>query len=488
MSLSIVLSNALTGLQASTKQADLIANNVANALTEGYGRRELAIVPASVGGVGAGVKIVGVQRAAAPFAAEARRLAEATSGAASTISDAATRLAGQVGEPGEEGALSTALSRLEDALSAAADTPESATLLDTVARTASDYAQSINRVAVEVMTLRSEADASIANQVSTINSALNKIQSLNSQIKSRTVAGGETAALEDQRDRLLEQVSSMIPVKVYKREYGEIAIYAKNGGQLLDGRAFELEFTPTPVVTPDLTLAGGALSGISVEGVSIDIGSPNGGGLYDGGSLSATFELRDSILPEFADDLDALAEDLILRTQGLAADPTLAVTDAGLFTDDGAAYNPADRLGVALRLAVNPAVDPLNGGEATLLRDGLAAVTPGDNGESVVLRGLQDALSGIVAAPGGSLLSGARSAAGFVSELSSFSLADASRKEEEASFQLGRAIGLAEAETELTGVDTDQELSRLLIVEQTYAANARVIEVVDDLLERLLAI
>ena len=36
------------------------------------------------------------------------------------------------------------------------------------------------------------------------------------------------------------------------------------------------------------------------------------------------------------------------------------------------------------------------------------------------------------------------------------------------------------------GVDTDQELQRLIQIEQTYAANARLISVVDELMETLL--
>ena len=48
--------------------------------------------------------------------------------------------------------------------------------------------------------------------------------------------------------------------------------------------------------------------------------------------------------------------------------------------------------------------------------------------------------------------------------------------------------GLVEAEGQTTRVDTDQELQRLLIVEQAYAANARVIETIDRLIQNLLEI
>jgi flagellar hook-associated protein 1 FlgK len=38
------------------------------------------------------------------------------------------------------------------------------------------------------------------------------------------------------------------------------------------------------------------------------------------------------------------------------------------------------------------------------------------------------------------------------------------------------------------GVDTDQEMQRLILVEQAYAANARIMQVVDDLMQTLLRI
>jgi flagellar hook-associated protein 1 FlgK len=38
------------------------------------------------------------------------------------------------------------------------------------------------------------------------------------------------------------------------------------------------------------------------------------------------------------------------------------------------------------------------------------------------------------------------------------------------------------------GVDTDQELQKLLVIENAYAANARVIQTVDEMLDLLLRI
>ena len=38
------------------------------------------------------------------------------------------------------------------------------------------------------------------------------------------------------------------------------------------------------------------------------------------------------------------------------------------------------------------------------------------------------------------------------------------------------------------GVDTDEEMQRLLLIEQTYGANARLVQTIEDLLDRLMSI
>ena len=47
---------------------------------------------------------------------------------------------------------------------------------------------------------------------------------------------------------------------------------------------------------------------------------------------------------------------------------------------------------------------------------------------------------------------------------------------------------MAEAEISETGVDVDQQMQDLLIIEQAYAANARVIEIASNMIDRLMEI
>jgi flagellar hook-associated protein 1 FlgK len=49
-----------------------------------------------------------------------------------------------------------------------------------------------------------------------------------------------------------------------------------------------------------------------------------------------------------------------------------------------------------------------------------------------------------------------------------------------------RSTVLRDTELAKTGVDTDAELQKLLVIEQAYAANARVIQTVGEMVDQLL--
>ena len=229
-----------------------------------------------------------------------------------------------------------------------------------------------------------------------------------------------------------------------------------------------------------MTLVSGALSGITLDGVPID--ATTGIGRLDGGSLGASFALRDQTLVDAQVTLDGIAADLIARFEDPANDPTLAPGDLGLLTDEGGTLDLADIPGLAGRILVNPIVDPTQGGTLTLLRDGLNAAGPGPAGSAVQLDRWIGALSETRSdLPGSSARSAAGRMADFTSQIGSTRL----QAEETLSFTAARWDTLHEAEL-ASGVDTDLELQTLLRVEQAYAANAKVIQTVDFMMQRLM--
>ncbi|MSU92323.1 flagellar hook-associated protein FlgK [Rhodobacteraceae bacterium 2CG4] len=486
MSLSTALTNALSGLRASTLEAELIANNVANAQTPGYTRRSAELGAATVGGSGAGVRVAGVVLAGDPAVIAGRRIAEAGLAASDAALDAVTRLSDRLGVLGDPSALAALATDLETALQAAASDPASDTALDSAARSAVRFADAVGTLSTEVQTMRMTADAEIAAEVQLVNDNLREIEALNRQIQMLATGGGDASALVDARKSLIDEVNTIIPIREVARENGAVALYSGRGATLLDGVAGEFGFTPTPVIGQTMTLAGGDLSGLTLNGRPIGVGQ--GTGLADGGSLGALFTLRDTTLPQFADRLDVLAEDLVLRFQDPALDPSRAPGDPGLFTGAGAAVIAGDRAGLASRLAVHTAADPDAGGASWRLRDGLYAAAPGPAGDGRLLAALDDAMTER-RTPDAAL--GLATAGAFAQTVAGFtgSVAGAqSSAEVERGHDAALATALRDQEAAASGVDTDQQMQRLLLVERSYAANAMVMSKVDDMIRALMEI
>ncbi|PJA59935.1 MAG: flagellar hook-associated protein FlgK, partial [Rhodobacterales bacterium CG_4_9_14_3_um_filter_71_31] len=81
-----------------------------------------------------------------------------------------------------------------------------------------------------------------------------------------------------------------------------------------------------------------------------------------------------------------------------------------------------------------------------------------------------------------------RDAAGLVAGLASLREGFAAQAENAAAASRGAAATLTDEELSVTAVDTDAELRDLLAIEKAYAANARVLQVVDSLMQQILEI
>ena len=484
MSISSALTSATSGLSVSARLADTISSNVANALTEGYATRRTEITSLSLGGYGAGARVGTTTRAENAFVTATRRTADAAVGATQVRSEAYDRMMTAMGEPGADSALSTLATGLETALMSATASPQSTATLAKAVEAASSLASALNRISEENVALRSEADAEIARQVDTVNRSLHAVDDINRKIAVMARQGLDTTSLQDERGRLIDGIASIVPVKTAVRENGALAIYSQNGGALLDGKVYALAFTPAAnVVTPDLTVGSG------LSGLSQDQGAPSGptavpagtgSGLFDGGSLAALFELRDRIVPEFDTEVDAYATDLIGRFQALMPPASLDASGGGLFVDTGSG------VGIAGRIAVNAAVDPEAGGAVWRLRDGLSAVSVGTEGNGAILQALSDAMSAERTPTGFLSQSAANDSATMASEIATFFAGRGARSDEDLAFLSARRSTLAEEETNAVGVDSDSELQALMLVEQAFAANAKVLSVIDDLMKLLL--
>jgi flagellar hook-associated protein 1 FlgK len=482
MSITLALSNALSGLTASSRMAEIVASNTANAMTEGYARREVELSSQIVGARGAGVEVTGISRAVNETVLQDRRLADASAANASTRTDFYSQMEDWLGNPEESRALSTQMTDLEASLVEAASRPESESRLAAALDAAKSVATHLNSTSDNIQQARMDADQSIASQVTQLNETLEQIDTLNSNILSLRASGNDASALLDQRQVLVDQVSAIVPVRLIARDDDQISLVTTGGAFLLESNPVEIQFSAAGTITADMTQETGALSGLTINGTPI---STDDDRLMGGGALGALFSIRDELAPEAQTQVDAYARNLIERFSDTAVDPTLGTGEPGLFTDNGGALDTAAELGLAGRISINAIADPDQGGELWHLRDGLGATTSGSVGNSQILTSLADALSALSTPSSGSFGVSKHSASSLAASLMSEFSSKRQSAETTESFASARHETLNEMVL-ASGVDTDQELQTLLQVERMYAANAKVMQTVDTLITTLL--
>jgi flagellar hook-associated protein 1 FlgK len=483
MSITSSLSNAISGLTAASRSAELVSGNVANAMTDGYGRREISLSSMSLGGNGAGVRVGSVERIVNETAIADRRLADASLGVSQQEVAFFGRVETLLGEPGDPASLAGRLASLEVGLIEAASNPSSAVRLNSVVTGMQSVAAKFNTISDGIQATRQSADQQIAQRVDVLNAGLANIDALNDEIQRQLGSGNDATALMDQRQVQIDEISSIVPVQTIARDNGKVALITSTGATLVDGRAAQFSFTPTPLITADMTQASGALSGLEMEGAASSFGDALRS--VAGGELSALFETRDTLAVDAQSQIDAMARDFMDRLSDPAVDPSIGVGVAGVITDGGAAFDPLDEVGLAGRLEVNALVDPGQGGDVARLRDGLYAPA-GPVGENGVLTAMRSSLSDL-RAPASGQFDIAGSSVGLVSDF--LSQIGTSRNTAEARQSFASAQVDAFRDLELAdGVDTDQEMQKLLLIEKSFAANARVITTVDEMLDTLLRI
>lgn len=483
MSLSNALSNAVSGIVAASRGTEVVASNLSNALTPGYARRELQLSTRPYIAAGGGVHVDSVTRSVRTSVLAQSRISSAETARAQTLADFHKQISDSHGVPGEPGALATLLSDFDVALTAAAARPENETGLSRVVTTAQSLARGYNSLGTQLQDARTRADQAIASDVRDLNEGLARIVELNRQITVQLATGDDANALMDSRQQIVDRLSQIVPVQEMPRDGGRIALFTTSGGVLLDGfKPAEFDFTPSGKLGPGMSVGTPPVGVVSMNGVELAGGKM---GILSGGRLDANFRIRDVEAPAAQARLDAAARDLYERCADPSVDATKPATAAGLFTDGGGALDPANEAGLAQRLSFNALADPAKGGALWRLRDGLGATTSGPAGNSALLDNLRNILAD-ARLPSSAGISGIeRSAAVMVADVTSTA---AIQRVDAESLLSGASAQSNTYETMLRqdGVDSDREMESLLALERAYAANAKVLQTVDDMIQTIL--
>jgi len=468
MSLSLALGTSFNGLKANQLQFALLSKNVENAAVPHYVRKDAVLTTRVVAGISLGLE-VGISRDVDERLVRDVRLQTASNSSLATKAEYLKMWAAKVGQPQDEYSVSTVLNEFKIALQTLEGNSGSQVDQLNAVRAAESLASKLNGLHREANALRADADAQIRQKVEVVNKNLDQIAKLN-----KSIAGGSVSDLGDlldERDRLVDEISQELGVTTYLRENGEMVILAKGGASLLDSSVNHLEFSPFG----DLRTADG----------TVLTPAPGNASAVRGGAIAGLFDIRDNVMPEFMSQLDGMAAGIITMFEG--ADASLAPGQAGLFTDGGAAYDPANVVGLAERIRVNDSVRPSAGGDLWKISSGLGAAAPAPGADSTQVTAFLDAFASDLAFGSSGSLPGSATIEEFAVAMVSSQQTARVTAESELRVSDITLSTLRESRMNRDGVNVDDELMKIALVEHSYQASTAVITSIQEMLDTLLA-
>ena len=325
MSLSQALSIAMSGLRANQLALSLTSSNVANSDTPGYIRKTVNQIQTSSGSIGAGVSVTGVNRELDLYLQQQIRTEQSGASYADLRSSILSSLQSIYGTPGGTGTLETAFNSLVTAVQGLSTSSDSQSARIGVLNAAQSLTQQLNSMSGGIQSLRSQAESGLNSAVNTANTAMQQIVNLNAQLQSGNTTDAAAAALKDQRDQYVDQLSQLMDIRVIEND-NQIQVFTNSGVQLVGAQASTLSFNPQGTVTPNTQWDADPTK--STLG-TLTLNFPNGGSLnliqtnsIRSGTIAGYLELRDKTLVQAQTQLDQFAANM----SSLLSDKTTAGT------------------------------------------------------------------------------------------------------------------------------------------------------------------
>ena len=451
------LNTAYTGLWTHARRLDVIGENIANASTPGYRRRRVDLSaiegPNSIGvfsgadRVGRGVEINSIDRVIDPIL---ERHARTEAGRAAQLNVTAAALSDLEARWNafNDGGLNQALLDFGAAFDNLVNNPEIAANRGLALQAGETLAAEVRQAAGDGRDVALDLVDRATALVDRANALSDGIAALADRIKSAKAAGADSSSLEDERDRLIDELVNITNASVVYDDLGGVRVTVDGYPLVADNRASQLVVS----TQPDATLPAGLdrLVVSAADGRELNL---------SGGDLAGTQQAANVLIPEQLRALDTFATDLAaavnaVHTAGQGSD---GVSGRNLFDASAGALGfvvSADVAGNADRIAVAAAGV---GGYDTTTAEQMAALIDAPTGPTVAWRDITTNLAGLTA--GTQVRAGAA--------------ADAANSADQQRIAA-------------SGVSLDEEMTELIAAQRAYEASARVISTVDSMLDTLI--
>mgnify|MGYP001420723265 CR=1 FL=1 len=478
------LETAKRGLNTHQSALQTTGHNIANANTPGYTRQRVNFKttepypapalnrPQIPGQFGTGVRAGSVERVRDAFLDVQYRGENSKYGYWNAQAEALRRMEEIMNEPSEDG-LAKTLDRFWQSLQDLAVNPNDSGARSVVRQRGIAVADTFRYLSNSLTSIQEDVQSEIEMTVEEINSIARQLDNLNKQIAAVEPHGYLPNDLYDERDRLLDQLSELANLKIdYVKSGGNaldiaegkvsVFIVASDGIEHLLVNGADLAAGPSPVVvdsdTNEVTIGG--------DPVELDMTI---------GKLSGLIDMHKEYT-DMLENLDIMAYSFVTRFNEVHRDGW----NLEAINSDPPAHNPVNFFEELTE--ISGAAKNINLDEAIIdsLDNIAAALTPeeGDGGNALKLADVKNEV--LQDLPGTSTLQSFYQ--GIIGEMAV--------KAQEANRMQGNSDTLRSAVEQrrqsTSGVSLDEEMINMVRFQQAYNASARMVTVVDEMLDKII--
>jgi flagellar hook-associated protein 1 FlgK len=501
--LSNALNTATTSLGTNASLQAIVARNVSNAQnSSGYVSAKVANLVTGSGGAAivrsirnlTSAPLFNAMLAGTSGNAMAQALADGVAALQTTVADSTSTTDSTTAAQSP----STLIQALTSALQTYSSSPSNTSAASAVFVAATNLANGLNDATDTTQEVRRNADAAMVASVANINAMLTQFQEVNAQIVHGTATGVDVTDALDQRDTILQSLSQEVGISTVSNSDGSLSIYTDSGVTLFETTPRAVTMAPTTAYSPTTEGAAVYIDGVPVTGSQAIMPILSG-------ALTGNAKLRDEVAVTYQSQLDAVAGGMINAFKESYTDPVGGTTGPdlpGLFTYAGATAVPGSTLvpGLAGLIKVSAAVDPAQGGSYSLIRDGGINDTPPNTYYTQNKSHYEGYNTGLLADisalnakpplspafPGGTDLSTDSSLTGFAADSASWLNSKYQATNNSANYQATLLSQTSQALSNATGVNIDQQMSKMLEYENAYQASAKLISTMNTMIDSLL--
>ncbi len=307
MTVGSILGNALSALYVNQEALKITSDNIANVNTPGYTRKVADLSPQVLAGQTVGVELSQVRRVVDQFFITESLKAASDFAQYDVQSRYYDQLQSIFGSPDQQLSLSA---RLNKALTSLADLSldvTSSVRRDDALNDLQSLADTFNFLSSQIQNLRSDIDRRIGQNTTSLNNLFEQAHSLNAQIEHTLATGGDATGLQDERDRVFQQISEFMDVRTIDTSGGAVHLATQDGFVLVGHMYAELTYQPQNSFTVSTLPTG--ISAMMVNPLSGERVPPATAidSRINSGEMHGLLEMRDGILPTLQMEIGNLA-------------------------------------------------------------------------------------------------------------------------------------------------------------------------------------